>query len=174
MKQPVCNNCRPVILLTLSQKGILMSKQIQFRRGTASEHTTFTGAIGEITMDTTAKTLRLHDGGTPGGIPLAKHDGSNVNTAAFLTNLGFGTQNMQCPGYYKLPNGLILQWGEDETSGTKFFPIVFPNAALSASIAPTMIGGVNWYGQNFSIKSSSQYIVTLVNCSKINWFAIGY
>lgn len=47
-----------------------MSKQIQFRRGTASEHTTFTGAIGEITMDTTAKTLRVHDGAKPGGYPL--------------------------------------------------------------------------------------------------------
>jgi len=49
-----------------------MSRQIQIRRGTAAEHTTFTGAIGEITMDTTNNTLRVHDGTTAGGTPLAK------------------------------------------------------------------------------------------------------
>ncbi|MDR1207255.1 MAG: hypothetical protein LBK26_02475 [Rickettsiales bacterium] len=49
-----------------------MSRQIQIRRGTASEHAGFTGAAGEITMDTTNKTLRLHDGETTGGMPLAR------------------------------------------------------------------------------------------------------
>ena len=36
-----------------------MSRQIQIRRGTAAEHENFTGAIGEITMDTTNKTPQL-------------------------------------------------------------------------------------------------------------------
>ena len=49
-----------------------MSRQIQIRRGTAAEHENFTGAIGEITMDTTNKTLRVHDGETAGGTALAK------------------------------------------------------------------------------------------------------
>lgn len=49
-----------------------MSRQIQIRRGTAAEHTNFTGAVGEITMDTTNNTLRVHDGITAGGTVLAK------------------------------------------------------------------------------------------------------
>jgi hypothetical protein len=49
-----------------------MSRQIQLRRGTAGEHANFTGAIGEITMDTDAKTLRVHDGETAGGVALAR------------------------------------------------------------------------------------------------------
>ena len=49
-----------------------MSRQIQIRRGTSAEHANFTGAIGEITMDTTNKTLRVHDGETAGGTILAK------------------------------------------------------------------------------------------------------
>lgn len=49
-----------------------MSRQIQIRRGTAAEHNNFTGKIGEITMDTTNNTLRVHDGQTPGGTILAK------------------------------------------------------------------------------------------------------
>lgn len=49
-----------------------MARQIQIRRGTATEHNSFTGAIGEITMDTTNNTLRVHDGQTVGGTILAK------------------------------------------------------------------------------------------------------
>lgn len=49
-----------------------MSRQIQIRRGTAAEHAAFTGAEGEITMDTDAKTLRVHDGATAGGTMLAR------------------------------------------------------------------------------------------------------
>ena len=48
-----------------------MSKRIQLRRGTATDHNTFTGANGEVTVDTTNKTLRVHDGTTAGGFPVA-------------------------------------------------------------------------------------------------------
>jgi hypothetical protein len=44
-----------------------MSTQVQFRRGTTTQNNAFTGAAGEITYDTDAKTLRLHDGTTAGG-----------------------------------------------------------------------------------------------------------
>ena len=47
-----------------------MAKQLQLRKGTATEHNTFTGANGEVTVDTTNKTLRVHDGVTAGGTPL--------------------------------------------------------------------------------------------------------
>ena len=47
-----------------------MAIQIQLRQGSASEHSTFTGAVGEVTVDTTNKTLRVHDGATVGGFPL--------------------------------------------------------------------------------------------------------
>ena len=48
-----------------------MAKQLQLRKGTATEHNTFTGANGEVTVDTTNKTLRVHDGSTVGGTRLA-------------------------------------------------------------------------------------------------------
>lgn len=49
-----------------------MSIVLQHRRGTTAQHATFTGAAGEVTFDTTKKTLVAHDGLTAGGIPLAK------------------------------------------------------------------------------------------------------
>jgi len=47
-----------------------MAKRIQFRRGTTSEHTSFVGAPGEITIDTTKQTVVVHDGVRPGGYPI--------------------------------------------------------------------------------------------------------
>jgi hypothetical protein len=55
-----------------------MATQVQFRRGTTAEHSTFTGVVGEITVDTTKDTLVVHDGSTAGGIPLAK-DADKLN-----------------------------------------------------------------------------------------------
>jgi len=55
---------------------------VQIRRGTTAEHSTFTGLVGEITVDTTKDTLVVHDGVTAGGYPLAK--ASDVTTASGL------------------------------------------------------------------------------------------
>lgn len=49
-----------------------MARQIQLRRGTTAEHATFTGAAGEITVDTDKKAPVVHDGSTAGGIPVAR------------------------------------------------------------------------------------------------------
>ena len=49
-----------------------MPKQVQLRRGTTSDHTGFTGAEGELTIDTSKDTAVVHDGTTAGGHPLAK------------------------------------------------------------------------------------------------------
>ena len=51
-----------------------MSKRVQLRRGTATQHNTFTGAVGEVTVDTTNNTLRVHNGITAGGFPTASSD----------------------------------------------------------------------------------------------------
>ena len=48
-----------------------MPTVLQLRRGTTSEHSTFTGAVGEITVDTTKDSVVVHDGATAGGVPLA-------------------------------------------------------------------------------------------------------
>lgn len=52
--------------------------QVQFRRGTTTQNDAFTGAIAEITVDTTLDTIRVHDGVTAGGF-------ASVNTTAVQT-----------------------------------------------------------------------------------------
>jgi hypothetical protein len=54
---------------------------LQLRRGTTAEHSSFTGAEGEITVNTTKDTIVVHDGSTAGGFELALADGSNVTVS---------------------------------------------------------------------------------------------
>ena len=50
-----------------------MGQEVKLRRGTANQHSTFTGAEGEITVDTTNDTIRVHDGSLAAGHRLAKY-----------------------------------------------------------------------------------------------------
>lgn len=73
-----------------------MSTQVQYRRGTNAQNSAFTGALAEITVDTTNGTLRVHDGITAGG--------SNIATVAYVTSqisalsansISLGTSNVR-------------------------------------------------------------------------------
>lgn len=55
-----------------------MPTQVQFRRGTTSQNNSFTGAAGEISVNSDNNSLRIHDGSTAGGHELAKADLSNA------------------------------------------------------------------------------------------------
>lgn len=78
-----------------------MAKQLQMRRGTTTEMSTFVGAEGEVTVDTTKDVIVVHDGATVGGFPVAaranadgtisliKKDGTSagtINAAGLLNN----------------------------------------------------------------------------------------
>ena len=58
-----------------------MATQVQFRRGTTGQHSAFTGAVGEVTVDTEKKTVCIHDASQIGGFPLLREDSSNSNLA---------------------------------------------------------------------------------------------
>ena len=55
-----------------------MSRQVQLRRGTAVQHNAFTGLVGELTMNTTNNSLRIHDNITVGGHEMLKSNLSNI------------------------------------------------------------------------------------------------
>jgi len=50
----------------------MTATQLQFRRGTAAQMATFTGAPGEVVVDTSNNRLVVHDGATAGGWPAAR------------------------------------------------------------------------------------------------------
>lgn len=64
-----------------------MATQVQFRRGTTTQNNAFTGANGELSVDTDVKTIRLHDGVTGGGASIMM----NTTTAQTALNKTFST-----------------------------------------------------------------------------------
>ena len=48
-----------------------MAKILQLRRGTTAQNNAFTGAVGEVSVDTDKDVLVVHDGVTVGGFPVA-------------------------------------------------------------------------------------------------------
>ena len=64
-----------------------MAKKLQLRRGTTTQHGSFAGAEGEVTIDTDKDTAGVHDGSTAGGTPLAKEDLTNVSSSTIAGRL---------------------------------------------------------------------------------------
>lgn len=106
---------------------------LQLRRGTTTEHNTFTGAEGEVTVDTTKDTLVVHDGSTVGGFELALADGTNLSggsygdsdVGVYLGNNGYTTQSAtiaaitdSAPATLDTLNELAAALGDDPNFAT--------------------------------------------------------
>ena len=64
-----------------------MPTQVQFRRGTTAQNNSFTGAIGEISVNTSNNTIRVHDGATQGGFELNKRGNVSILTTSTSAEL---------------------------------------------------------------------------------------
>ena len=84
-----------------------MATQVQFRRGTTGEHSAFTGAVGEVTVDTEKKTVCVHDASTLGGFPLLREDFSN-------SNLALGSLSSCALKFVNDPDTGIMSTGQDQ------------------------------------------------------------
>jgi len=63
-----------------------MPTQLQFRRGTTAQNNAFTGAAGEISVDETIDTIRVHDGTTAGGHEITQNAATQTLTNKTLTS----------------------------------------------------------------------------------------
>ena len=63
-----------------------MPTVVQFRRGTTGQNNAFTGAVGELSVDTSLSTLRVHDGATAGGVEIV-----NVSSVQTIQNKVFSS-----------------------------------------------------------------------------------
>lgn len=88
---------------------------------------------------------------------------ANVVDVLAYTPAGGWEKSLATNGYQKLPSGLIIQWGVTGASGTKTWPITFPNGALSVSIAnqnndTSGITAISATGYTYAGASSSRFI----------------
>ena len=74
-----------------------MAKLLKLRRGSTSQHSSFTGAEGEVTVDTDKDTLVVHDGSTQGGFPVLRAEGGaqNISTTGTITSNDITIQDSQ-------------------------------------------------------------------------------
>ena len=147
-----------------------MPTVVQFRRGTTAQNNSFTGAAGEISIDTDLDVVRVHDGTTAGGFAQVGLDssqtitnkvyqgtstsvtgnvtGGNLITAGAVTASTVSTTG-NITGNYILGNGSLLT-GIDATSiqnGTSSVAVIASGGNVrtniaGATIATTHSGGV--------------------------------
>ena len=126
-----------------------MPTQVQWRRGTTTQHNSFTGAAGEVTVDTTLDTIRVHDGSTAGGIRIAKFSeitSGDITAVVAGTGLsggatsGSATLNLSHLGLESLsdPNDDQIVFWDDSAGATAFLDIgsglAISGTTLSSSI----------------------------------------
>ena len=109
-----------------------MAKLLKLRRGTTSQHSSFTGAEGEVTVDTDKETLVVHDGSTSAGFPLAAEDLTNVSSSTIVGRIGtsalsgfkvnpnFGSQNITTTGTLTMAGSLPTIVLNDENNENDF------------------------------------------------------
>ncbi len=124
-----------------------MSTQLRLRGGTTAEHSSFTGAEREVTVDTTLDTIVVHDGATAGGIPLAKaSDVPSPSSSLAVTNV--------------TTSGTMTSTGDITTSGE----VNTPTVDLGNGVKITTSGGgiaITVNGSNvFSVSSTGNLVVS--------------
>jgi hypothetical protein len=129
-----------------------MAIQLQVRRGTALQHTTFTGASGELTLDTTNNSLHVHDGSTAGGHESAR---ANLGNVILGSSLALGSGNITANGITLLAGlsvgGSVSTTGDTSIGGT-----------LTVTGTSLLTGGVTING-NLTVNGSTQTINSTVS-----------
>lgn len=120
-----------------------MATILQLRRGTTTQHNTFTGAVGEVTVDTTKDTVVVHDGVTAGGKPLATeaYVTSQLATADNTDEITEGSTNLyfttaRARSAFSAGTGITITDGAISTSITQY-----ADSNARAAISVTDSGG---------------------------------
>jgi hypothetical protein len=106
-----------------------MATTLQLRRGTTAEANALTGAAGEVFVDLTTKTMRLHDGTTAGGL-LVGGAGSPVSLVATITPTASNAADFsnvftsQFDTYMVVGNALAFNPSASGSGSLRMFPSV--------------------------------------------------
>jgi hypothetical protein len=136
-----------------------MSSQIQYRRGSSAQTASFTGALGEITVDTTNKVVVVHDGSTIGGFSGVGTTATQTLTnktlsGAVLTGTVTANGGVGSSGQYLESTGAGVRWSTvDATqifSGTSSVSIISSGGNIRANVAGATVGVFSTTGANIT------------------------
>ena len=143
-----------------------MAKLLKLRRGTTTQHGSFTGAEGEVTIDTDKDTAVVHDGSTTGGRALAREDLNNVSSSTIAGRLSNDSIAVSKIAAGTLPSDVKIQdanvSGNLTIESADIVNGTIVNADINASAAID--------GTKISPNFGSQNITTtgVLNCDNIN------
>ena len=106
-----------------------MATQVQLRRGNSTQVAAFTGAVGEIVVNTTNDSVHVNDGATQGGFELARVDGSNWNVTSNISITGSLTGTTATFTTAGNSTGLILKSTDDDAAVGPRFDLVRDSAS---------------------------------------------
>lgn len=133
-----------------------MSIQVQFRRGNTAQNNAFTGVVGEISVDTTTNTIRVHDGSTAGGFTTV-----SLTAAQTLTNKTISAPTL---------TGNIV--GNITTASNISGNYILGNGACLTGVI-TSVANINNGTSNISIATSGGNIAVVVNNTALLSFTSG-
>lgn len=116
-----------------------MPTSVQRRRGTTAEHAVFTGLNGELTVDTTKKTVVVHDGVHAGGFPLAS---ANSPTFSGVVTLSKYINVTEPSGALQVAGVDVLRFGSDTSGQLTGFRNILLNPYIANGINQRNIA--NW------------------------------
>lgn len=126
-----------------------MPTVVQFRRGTTAQNNSFTGSVGELSIDTDIETIRVHDGSTAGGFELVQRTATQT-----LTNKTLTTPSLTTPSV----TGNITVTGN-----------VMPGANLTYNLGST----VTWWNVIYGKSVQAQYADLAENYKSDSAYVIG-
>ena len=145
-----------------------MPTQVQFRRGTTSENLAFAGAPGEITVDTTINTVRVHNGATAGGFELASCIAPQTLTNKVLQSPLMYTPSVTGDGmnFQGTTSGIIRLKAQSVTSTAVAFLPTDGGTLLSTNTVGEITSSMI---QNETIVNNDISLSAAIACSKINF-----
>lgn len=155
-----------------------MATQLKLRGGTTVQHSTFTGSDKEVTVDTTKKTLVVHDGATAGGFPLLKESAINSTVQAYDANLTSAANR----GLFKKTDSTIVAFTKTGAGTATTSSIIYVDVngsiktiASGTSITmPTLVAGTDyaiWAKTDGSLEATSNHTSPpTANARKIGGF----
>jgi len=117
-----------------------MTKQVQRRRGTATQHTSFTGAEGELSVNTTNKSVHVHDNVTAGGFEAARADMDNVTSSSILTAAGITATTTELNYVDGVTSSIQTQLDGKAGTASPTFTGTLTTANLTATGTTTLAG----------------------------------
>lgn len=148
-----------------------MARVVQIRRGTASEHEKFTGAIGELTMDTDSARLCIHDGTTIGGVQMARRDEiPDLEPFDMVIAWQIPNEDNNYTWYRKYKSGWVEQGGRNSVTGhgaTSDSNIKLPIEMDSNSY--DVIATINGIGENVAVGCSVYKLSSTAISLRINY-----